>query len=97
MPTWAAYRALKANRLVALDKCPGVRPVGIGESWSRLFAKCVLKVSVGEAKEACGVKQLCAGLEAGIEGGIHAMKLLWVTKADGGMGIPLGGCKECIQ
>jgi hypothetical protein len=30
-----------------------------------------------QAKEACGIDQLCAGLEAGIEGGIHAMQALW--------------------
>jgi hypothetical protein len=57
---------------------PGVRPVGIGKTLERLGAKCVLLVCGDEAKEACGVDhQLCAGLEAGIEGGTHAAKFLW--------------------
>jgi hypothetical protein len=30
-----------------------------------------------KAKELCGILQLCAGLEAGIEGSIHAIKELW--------------------
>jgi hypothetical protein len=30
-----------------------------------------------QAKEACNIDQLYAGLEAGIEGGIHAMQALW--------------------
>jgi len=80
-PPWAAYRALRAGRLVGLDKRPGIRPVGIGETLERLGAKCVLLVCGDEAKEACGVDQLCAGLEAGIEGGIHAAKLLWQEHA----------------
>ena len=30
-----------------------------------------------EAKEACRTDQLCGGLEAGIEGGIHALRIVW--------------------
>jgi hypothetical protein len=76
-PPWAAYRALMAGRLVALDKCPGVRPIGIGETWRRLAAKATLQVAGSDAKELCGIHQLCAGLEAGIEGAIHAIDELW--------------------
>jgi hypothetical protein len=76
-PPWAAYRATMACLLFGLDKDPGVRPVGAGETWRRLFAKVVLRIAGGEAKEACGIDQLCAGLEAGIEGGIHAINQLW--------------------
>ena len=38
-PPWAAYRALLSGRLIALDKQPGIRPVGVGETWRRLMAK----------------------------------------------------------
>ena len=75
-PSWAAYRGLMACRLVALDKCPGVRPVGIGEIIRRLLAKLVLKVAGAAATEACGNLQLCAGLQPGIEGAIHAVREL---------------------
>ena len=76
-PPWAAIRALMSWRLVALDKCPGTRPIGIGELWRRLFSKCFLKVAGQQAKEICGTSQLCAGLEAGVEGGVHAMTDMW--------------------
>jgi hypothetical protein len=32
-PPWVAYRALMCQRLVAVDKQPGVRPMAIGEIW----------------------------------------------------------------
>jgi hypothetical protein len=66
-----------ARRLVALDKCPGVRPIGVGKTWRRLAAKATLLVSGCDAKERCGINQLCAGLEAGIEGVIHVIDKLW--------------------
>ena len=76
-PLWASYRALMLGRLIGLNKCPGVSPVGLGETWRRMLVKCVLVVIGAEAKEACKTEQLFDGLEAGIEGGIHVVRLLW--------------------
>jgi hypothetical protein len=76
-PPWAAIRALMSGRLIAIDKSPGIRPIGIGETWRRAIAKSVLHVAGKGAKEACGIDQLCAGLESGVEGAIHAMQHMW--------------------
>ena len=76
-PPWAAYRAMTWSRLVGLDKCPGVRPIGIGDILRRLLCKTLLIVVGKEATRACGTDQLCSGLEAGIEGGIHHMRSMW--------------------
>ena len=70
---WSSAQNCPYCWLVALDKCPGVRPVGIGEVWRRAIAKCVLGECGDDAKASCGSTQLCAGLEAGIEGAIHAV------------------------
>ena len=65
-PPWAAYRAMMACGLVALDKSPGVRPVDIGEMLRRALAKLVMRAAGDQAKTACGNPHLCTGLEAGI-------------------------------
>ena len=62
-----------ACRLVALDKRPGVHPVGIGETLRRSLTKVVMRAAGEQAKMACGYIQMCAGLEAGIEGATHAV------------------------
>jgi hypothetical protein len=31
LPIWAAYRVMWVGRLLAMDKLPGVRPIGVGE------------------------------------------------------------------
>ena len=62
-----------ACRLVTLDKRPGVRPVGIGETLRQALAKLVMRAAGEQEKTACGNLQMCAGLEAGIEEATHAV------------------------
>ena len=44
-PLWAAYRSMMSGQLIALDKQPGIRPVGARETWRRLMAKYLLRVT----------------------------------------------------
>lgn len=64
---------LMANRLIPLDKNPGLRPIGIGEVLRRIVGKMVVKVLKPNLQEDAGDLQLCAGQESGCEAGIHAM------------------------
>lgn len=66
--------SLTACRLIALDKCPGVRPIGVGETLRRLISKAILRVTRDVIQKAVGNLQLCAGQEAACEAGIHAMR-----------------------
>ena len=70
---WAAYCALMACSLVALDKSPGVRPLGIGETLRQAMTKLVMRAAGDQVKTTCGNLQLYAGLEAGIEGDTYAV------------------------
>ena len=74
---WAAYRGLMVCREIALDKMPGIRPIGICCVFRRLIANCVLSVTATEATGSCGSEQLCAGLQLGVEGAIHGMSALY--------------------
>ena len=73
---WAAFLALMARQLCDMDKGSGggAHPLYVGEISQRLLTRCLLFMAGSEAKEVCGIDQLCAGLEAGIKGGIHAMQ-----------------------
>ena len=67
---WIDIRALMANRLNALDKCPRVRPIGIGECLCCILGHALALVTGWEAQSACGVDQLACGMQSGIEGAI---------------------------
>ena len=47
--------------------------MGIGETLHQALAKRVMRTTGDQAKTACGKLQLCAGLEAGIEGTTQAV------------------------
>ena len=66
---------LLACRLIALDKNPGVRPIGVCETARRIIAKAVLTVISGDIQDAAGSIQLCAGQMTGTEAAVHAMNL----------------------
>ncbi len=55
--------ALMACRLIALDKRPGVRPIGICETARRI----ILFITKNDLQDAIGSLQLCGGQIAGIE------------------------------
>ena len=74
---WNDIRALVSNRLIALDKCPGVRPIGVGETLRRIIGKAICSATRGDIEMLCGADQLCGGVRSGIEGAIHAMNKMY--------------------
>ncbi len=63
-----------ARRLIALDKCPGVRPIGICDTVRRIVSKAILHITKTDVQEAIGARQLCAGQTAGIEAAVHSVR-----------------------
>jgi len=87
---WNDIRALVSNHLIALDKCPGVRPVGIGETLRRIIGKLVCTATRLDLEVQCGTDQLCTGIKCGIEGAVHAMCGLFSEhRSHSGLGVLL--------
>ena len=61
-----SYVSDVASCLIALDKRPGVSPIGIGETLHRVIGKAVWMATCLDAALVCGSDHLCAGLQVGI-------------------------------
>ena len=69
--------AFVACRLVALDKHPGIRPIGIGETARCIIGRAILTTIRDDIQEVAGPLQLCAGQEAGCEAVVHAVRQMF--------------------
>ena len=94
---WKKLRALMSCRLIALDKRPGIRPIGIGECLRRLLAKSISDCTKGDLSEYSGIDQLADGLEAGIEGAIHSLSDLFDSQKENGVGLLLMDAKNAYN
>jgi hypothetical protein len=63
-----------ACRLIPLNKNPGVRPIGIGETIRRIVGKVISWVVKQDVMDVVGPLQVAAGMRAGSESAIHAMR-----------------------
>ena len=66
-------KAFVSCRLVALDKLPDIRPIGIGETCHRIISKAILSVLRQDVIDTAGVYQLCIGQRGGCESSIQAL------------------------
>jgi len=56
-----------ASRSIALDRCPGIWPIGVGETLHHVVGKTICLVTQSDVAVVCGKYKLCAGLQSGIE------------------------------
>ena len=68
--------AYNGCQLVALHKCPGVRPIGIGEVMRRINGRIIVDCIRQDLTFLGGNMQLCLGQNCGIEHIIHLLRQL---------------------
>ena len=66
-----------ACRLIAPDKCSGVRPIGVGEVLHWIICKATLNLVREDVQNAVGPLQLCVRHDSGWEAAVHAMRTIY--------------------
>ena len=69
-----SIEAFVACRLIALNKNPGVRPIGVGEILRRIIGKTIAWTLKDDILEAVGPLQTPTGLKNGAEASIHSVQ-----------------------
>ena len=64
-------------RLIALDKSPGVHPIGIGDTARQIIAKAILNIARPDVQDISGCLQLCGGQISGIEVAVLAVRAVF--------------------
>ena len=67
--------------MIALDKYPGVRPIGVGETVRRVIGKAIVTAISNDIQEAAGPLQVCAGHLSGCEAAVHAMHQVYQSSS----------------
>ena len=80
-----SLEAFVSCRLIPLDKNPGVRPIGIGETTRRIVGKCISWILRKDIQQAAGPLQTATGLQGGAEAAIHSMKLIFENEGTDGV------------
>ena len=65
--------AYNACRLILLDKCPGVRPIGVGEILRWIIGRTIVSCIQTDLKQLGGNQQLRMAQRCGIEHAIHSL------------------------
>ena len=69
--------ALVTCRFIPFNKCPGVRPIDVGEVPRCIIVKAVLRIVSKDVEAAAGPLQVCAGQNGRCEAAVHAMRKIF--------------------
>ena len=80
-----------------MDKCPGVRPIGISEVARRIIGKAIAATISNEIQEATGHLQTYAGHLLGCEAAVHAMHQLFEDDETGVILVDANNAFNCLN